>query len=580
MCGCLKVFSIVICCCLYSPFVNCQHDHGHTHEAPEVEILEHYGTPASNHTLMNQTGLNAFLYDLIIDAKDHGDLNATELLHEHDANEDDHISGVELRSMGLDLVGHLKELKCVSTITVTAYQRKYIVDLNREPAQHDAGHDDDHDDHLDHDDEHDEPEDDHSGHGHGRQQKSSTQRRRRLITVAPNSPRVALGTKEWTAELLPGHEINGCDEHSGHAHESTETEDLVPAKIGYLFLILACGLLGGMLPMLLKPTFKNSPKLKRYLSFANAFSGGVFIATALMHIFPEALVIFMDVACVELSTGEMLQYKISRSAYPIIPLCVMLGYLLILLVERVVVGPLAHRMYHGNKTVKAVAADCAPDHSNSQDQAPNPASQTTDCQIDVLPANTPVDHTCDNPRTCEGGPTSCMAEPVLAGAKPGEANPVLPFLLLLAMGLHSIFAGLAFGVTSEKAEMISLLTAIVSHKAVEGLALGSSFLDNDVKRKFAIPMILLFAIMTPVGIAIGMRINSMNISVISAILQGIACGTFLYVGMTEVVPQEFAHGGPEHEQVQQDHVGAIIKFVLLCVGAAVISLAALNTHEH
>jgi len=60
-------------------------------------------------------------------------------------------------------------------------------------------------------------------------------------------------------------------------------EDYNKLKLAFIFIFFFEAFLMGILPILVKGC-KSSPSV---LGVANAFSGGVFISIALMHIMPE-----------------------------------------------------------------------------------------------------------------------------------------------------------------------------------------------------------------------------------------------------------------------------------------------------
>ena len=54
-------------------------------------------------------------------------------------------------------------------------------------------------------------------------------------------------------------------------------------KICFIFIIFAVAVVAGLLPAKVKSCGKN----KTFMSMANAFSGGLFLAIALVHVLPE-----------------------------------------------------------------------------------------------------------------------------------------------------------------------------------------------------------------------------------------------------------------------------------------------------
>jgi len=180
-----------------------------------------------------------------------------------------------------------------------------------------------------------------------------------------------------------------------------------------------------------------------------------------------------------------------------------------------------------------------------------------------------------NPRLQGARPQPLALEADATKPESSVQTELAPYLLLAALGLHSVFAGIAFGVTGEREEMVSLLIAITSHKAVAALALGNSFLENKVPRIKAIPLIVFFSCLTPIGIGIGMAVKEANVNEVAAVLEGLATGTFIYVGMSEVVPHEFGH---EAKGLREFPMDRFIKFGLLVLGVAAIALVGLQSH--
>jgi zinc transporter ZupT len=49
-----------------------------------------------------------------------------------------------------------------------------------------------------------------------------------------------------------------------------------------------------------------------------------------------------------------------------------------------------------------------------------------------------------------------------------------PFVLLIGLGTHSIFEGLAVGISGDTSEVLIFALAIVLHKGAAGMSLGIS----------------------------------------------------------------------------------------------------------
>merc|ERR1712153_231082 len=111
--------------------------------------------------------------------------------------------------------------------------------------------------------------------------------------------------------------------------------------------------------------------------------------------------------------------------------------------------------------------------------------------------------------------------------------------VFLAMSVHSIFAGFALGLKCDKDGMENLAIAIVCHKMFDVSALGIILVRTNQELYKAIPLCLFVALMTPLGIWIGIAGDKVEHNTNGA-LQAICAGTFLYVSIQEVLSHEFA----------------------------------------
>lgn len=115
-------------------------------------------------------------------------------------------------------------------------------------------------------------------------------------------------------------------------------------------------------------------------------------------------------------------------------------------------------------------------------------------------------------------------------------------LLLVALSLHSIFEGLAIGLQKNVDEVLQIFAAVVLHKCVIAFGVSLNLVQSKLRTVLIIQLTLVFCLAAPIGLGIGMGVmefsNSLQASVLSGCLQGIACGTFLYVTFFEVLPHE------------------------------------------
>ena len=145
--------------------------------------------------------------------------------------------------------------------------------------------------------------------------------------------------------------------------------------------------------------------------------------------------------------------------------------------------------------------------------------------------------------------------------------------MLLAMSMHTIFEGLAIGLQETVEDTWNLFIAIIVHKMVIAFSLGVQFTANLKHTRRAVLFVVLFAIMSPLGIAIGTMVTELSdkgtvgSATANAILQALAAGTFIYVAFFEVLIKE----------VGQDH--GVLKVLAVILGFTVMTLLNLFNGE-
>lgn len=118
-----------------------------------------------------------------------------------------------------------------------------------------------------------------------------------------------------------------------------------------------------------------------------------------------------------------------------------------------------------------------------------------------------------------------------------------PFVLMIALSVHSIFEGIALGLGKTEAAVMNMVIAILVHKGAAGSSLGISlvkaFPDNF---KLCRQCVFIFAIATPLGVLIGMIVANAG-EVYDVIFSSLAAGTFVYIAASEIIVGEFSIPG-------------------------------------
>lgn len=115
------------------------------------------------------------------------------------------------------------------------------------------------------------------------------------------------------------------------------------------------------------------------------------------------------------------------------------------------------------------------------------------------------------------------------------------FILMLSLSLHSIFEGIAIGLQNAQTEVLQIAVAILIHKSIIAVSLSLLLMQSNVKTRWFVLSIVMFALMSPIGIAIGigvMQTASPESSLVQSVLEGLAAGTFIYITFLEILPHE------------------------------------------
>ncbi|KAB8069883.1 ZIP zinc transporter-domain-containing protein [Aspergillus leporis] len=302
----------------------------------------------------------------------------------------------------------------------------------------------------------------------------------------------------------------GESESSSEKSCGTQNRDYdMPLRIGTLFVILVTSAIGVFLPMLLvKLPF---PTINTIAStIIKQFGTGVILSTAFVHLYTHANLMFTN-ECL----GE-LEYEATTSAV------VMAGIFLSFLTEYI-----GHRIIlaRGSKTCEQ---DCdeTPENNTSNSATPKEGTAPRAMQL----ANLGHNH----------------------GADPTKPNTKLSVLVMEAgIIFHSILIGLTLVVAGDSFYK-TLLVVIVFHQFFEGLALGAriALLPGRVFPSKAV-MAGIFALITPIGMAIGMGVlhsfngNQKSTLVALGTLDALSAGILVWVGVVDMWARDWVIEGGE-----------------------------------
>ena len=329
-------------------------------------------------------------------------------------------------------------------------------------------------------------------------------------------------------------------------------------KVAAIFTLLAAALLFGLAPIcLISKTLMKEPKhrtrVKRAVSWLNAFAGGVFMGIALIHLLPQARRLLKDAFEIQ---GMMYHFNWAEFTTA----C---GFFLIVFVEQIVYlcqdrlanndNEASEELAFADKEVKQSGSDT----SQTAADAKTGDKSKTDSQEDLV---TDTDASGDGLLNL-----------------PARLTTLRAVILLISLSLHSIFEGLAIGLQLTRKDVLDIFLAIALHKGIEALTIAISFAQTHASYTAKGVYCVIFSLMSPLGVAIGIPIARATRAqqkqvpgsslMVNAILQALATGTFMFVTFIEILPQEL-----------NSKKDGLAKLACIVVGFGAIS--ALNAIEH
>ncbi|CAJ1049343.1 zinc transporter ZIP1 [Xyrichtys novacula] len=297
---------------------------------------------------------------------------------------------------------------------------------------------------------------------------------------------------------------------------------LLAVKVGSLFGLLFLTLLFGFIPArVLWFRDSNATETQRtVLSLISCFAGGVFLAACLLDIIPT----YLEDMSNELDVRQV------ETNFPLPEFIMAIGFFTVLIVERMVLN------CRGIRGTQEERAPLIQDNRNGHGHG--------------LAHNHPADPDIES---------SSQHVHVDFHAH----SPFRSFMLFLSLSVHSIFEGLAIGLQNTDSKVLELCVAILIHKSIIVFSLSVKLVQSAVTPLWVAAYIGVFAMMSPIGIAIGISVMEAGLAagaLIQAILEGLAAGTFVYITFMEILPHELNSPGRQ-----------LIKVLFILLGFSVMA---------
>ncbi|XP_024403005.1 zinc transporter 11 [Physcomitrium patens] len=304
--------------------------------------------------------------------------------------------------------------------------------------------------------------------------------------------------------------------HGGAADEATpedgpppnlRAKGLILVKVYCLIIVFFVTLLGGISPYFV-------PWNASFLVLGTQYAAGVFLTTALLHFLSDAHNIFQALTTKQYAFAEMLAIA---------------GYLITLFGDLIIQRLI---LRGARSSAQLGSLDGEKDGAAKLDEKGRAEVNAT----------------------------------LLHRASFGDT-----LLLILALCFHSVFEGIAIGVSVTKQDAWKAFWTITLHKVFAAIAMGIALLRMLPNR----PLLscfcysFAFAISTPIGIAIGIIIDATTEGAVAdwiyAIAMGLATGVFIYVAINHLLGKEYM---PSKTSVEQPFK----KFIALTLGAATMAI--------
>ncbi|CAK8577546.1 unnamed protein product [Lathyrus sativus] len=322
--------------------------------------------------------------------------------------------------------------------------------------------------------------------------------------------------------------------HSGHDDDSDADADadadsgaeaplklrsksLILAKVWCLIVIFLATFIAGISPYVLRWN-------EGFLILGTQFAGGVFLGTALMHFLSDANETFGD---------------LTDKEYPFAFMLACAGYLITMLAD-CVISSLLEKPHGSRADVEGQGAEKGGNGVTSQSQYQG-STGTND-----------HDH----------ASASSIEDTVY----------IFIYVYIIALCAHSVFEGLAIGVSKTRADAWKALWTICLHKIFAAIAMGIALLRMVPNRPLlsCAAYAFAFAISSPIGVAIGIVLDSTTQGNVAdwifAISMGLACGVFIYVSINHL----FSKGYVAHKHTKVD--SPYMKFLAVSLGIGVIAV--------
>ncbi|XP_031357279.1 zinc transporter ZIP1-like isoform X1 [Photinus pyralis] len=325
--------------------------------------------------------------------------------------------------------------------------------------------------------------------------------------------------------------------HHHHQHDHVEefhekNSNLLTAKVVSMAVLGIASFIVGVLPLKLTKmvNIKTADKDNNLvISLLLCFGGGVLLFTTFLHLQPE---VRESLAHLEAEN----RIPIIGPGIPVSELIFCLGFFFVYLIEEIAHLILHKKMDRSAPLHRSLSVKCKKENMTIPRVSLNKlegsnVSYISNSTKELFNSQTNLSHSSSS----HNGHSHIHVESSMKNSFRG-------LLAVLALSFHAVFEGLAVGLENDVQKVWYLFAAIATHKLVIAFCVGVELAVSHTKAVLLIIYIGTFALVSPLGIGVGIALSESGDGteegVVSVILQGMAAGTLLYVVFFEVLARE------------------------------------------
>lgn len=140
------------------------------------------------------------------------------------------------------------------------------------------------------------------------------------------------------------------------------------------------------------------------------------------------------------------------------------------------------------------------------------------------------------------------------------------YILPVILSVHALIEGTALGINITFINTLFIFIAIIAHKGSESFALATNIGRSPMPKKWMLPIFILWALMSPIGVVLGsiaaIELHNGSGQIAAAIFNAFAAGTFLYIATLHKTSHICSEGDSNH----------LHEFMLMLLGLTIMAV--------